>query len=100
MRKDFREANFEIILPSLSILAEPPVAVVDSIVDKHGTRKVAKAYLQYLYTPEGQDIAARNFYRPRDSNIGVRPCGWTKSSCRFDRLPSVLILKLGWTEVT
>ena len=72
VRKEFGEANFEIVLPSVSVLAEPPVAVVDSVVDKRGTRKVAEAYLQYLYTPEGQDIAARNFYRPRDPNIAAK----------------------------
>jgi len=55
----------EIVTPPISILAEPPVAVVDKVVDKHGTRKVAEAYLQFLYTPEGQRIAAQNFYRPR-----------------------------------
>src|SRR6185295_16465931 len=55
----------EIVVPSLSILAEPPVAVVDKVVDKKGTRAVAQAYLDYLYTPEGQEIAARNYYRPR-----------------------------------
>jgi sulfate/thiosulfate-binding protein len=54
----------EIVVPSYSILAEPPVAVVDKVVDKKGTRKVAEAYVAYLYTPEGQEIAARNFYRP------------------------------------
>jgi sulfate transport system substrate-binding protein len=59
----------EIVVPSLSILAEPPVTVVDKVVDKHKTRKVAEAYLQYLFTAEGQDIAARNFYRPRDEAV-------------------------------
>ena len=54
----------EIVAPSVSILAEPPVAVVDKVVDRRGTRKVAEAYLQYLYTDEGQEIAARNYYRP------------------------------------
>jgi sulfate/thiosulfate-binding protein len=54
----------EVVTPSCSILAEPPVAVVDKVVDKKGTRKVAEAYVAYLYTPEGQEIAARNFYRP------------------------------------
>jgi sulfate transport system substrate-binding protein len=53
------------VVPSISILAEPSVAVVDKIVDKHGTRKVAEAYLAYLYTPEGQKIAAKHYYRPR-----------------------------------
>jgi len=56
----------ELVVPSISILAEPPVAVVDSVVDKRGTREVATAYLQFLYTPEGQKIAAQNYYRPRD----------------------------------
>lgn len=62
----------QIVVPSLSILAEPPVAVVDKVVDKKGTRKVAEAYLQYLYSPEGQDIAARHYYRPRDANVEAR----------------------------
>ncbi len=63
--KEFGADKFEIVAPSLSILAEPPVTVVDKVVDKHGTRKVAEAYLNYLYTPEGQEIAGKNFYRPR-----------------------------------
>ncbi len=57
--------KFEIVVPSLSILAEPPVAVVDAVVDKKGTREVAQAYLDFLYTPEGQRIAAKHYYRPR-----------------------------------
>jgi sulfate transport system substrate-binding protein len=57
--------KFEIVVPKLSILAEPPVALVDRNVDRHGTREVAQAYLQFLYSPEGQKIAARNYYRPR-----------------------------------
>jgi sulfate transport system substrate-binding protein len=56
--------RFDIVAPSLSILAEPPVAVVDRNVDRKGTRAVAEAYLQYLYTEEGQDIIGRHFYRP------------------------------------
>lgn len=66
----------EIVVPSVSILAEPPVAVVDEVVDKHGTREVATAYLQFLYSPEGQHIAADNYYRPRDASAagtGVFP---------------------------
>jgi sulfate transport system substrate-binding protein len=59
----------EIVTPSLSILAEPPVAIVDKNVDKKGTRAVAEAYLQYLYSPEGQEIAARHHYRPRDPKV-------------------------------
>ncbi len=61
--------QFEIVYPSQTILAEPPVAVVDANVDKHGTRDVAVAYLQYLYSPEGQDVIARNYYRPRDKAV-------------------------------
>jgi sulfate/thiosulfate transport system substrate-binding protein len=61
--------KFEIVVPSISILAEPPVAVVDKVADKKGTRAVAEAYLKYWYTKEGQEIAARNSYRPRDSEI-------------------------------
>ena len=58
--------------PSLSILAEPPVAVVDKVVDKKGTRKQAQAYLEYLYTPEGQEIAAQNYYRPTDKKVAAK----------------------------
>ncbi len=58
----------EIVVPSVSILAEPPVAVVDDVVDKHGTREVATAYLQFLYSPDGQKIAAENYYRPREAH--------------------------------
>jgi len=64
--------KFDIITPSLSILAEPPVAVVDKVVDKKGTRAVAEAYLKFLYTPEGQEIAAKNYYRPRDEQVAAR----------------------------
>ena len=63
--KEFGADKFEIVAPPLSILAEPPVTLVDKVVDKHGTRKVAEAYLNYLYSPQGQEIAGRNFYRPR-----------------------------------
>jgi sulfate transport system substrate-binding protein len=62
--KELGPEKFEIVAPSVSILAEPPVAVVDKVVDKRGTRKVAEAYLQYLYTAEGQQIAAKHYYRP------------------------------------
>jgi sulfate/thiosulfate transport system substrate-binding protein len=63
--KELGADKVEIVVPSISILAEPPVAVVDKVVDKKGTRAVAQAYLEYLYTPEGQEIIARNYYRPR-----------------------------------
>jgi sulfate transport system substrate-binding protein len=65
----------EIVTPSLSILAEPPVAVVDTVVDRKGTRKVAEAYLQFLYSPEGQDVAARHHYRPRDAKVAAKYAG-------------------------
>ena len=61
--------KFDIVAPSLSIRAEPPVTVVDKNVDKHGTRKVAEAYLRYLYSPTGQEIAAKNYYRPTDEKV-------------------------------
>lgn len=64
--------RFEIVVPSVSILAEPPVAVVDKVVDKKGTRAVAEAYLKYWYTPEGQEIAAKNYYRPRLAEVQQR----------------------------
>ena len=70
--KEFGADKFDIVYPPVSILAEPPVAVVDKNVDKRGTREVATAYLEYLYTPEGQDIAARNFYRPIDAKVAAR----------------------------
>ncbi len=63
--KELGQDKFEIVIPSLSILAEPPVSIVDKVVDKNGTRKVATAYLEYLYSPEGQEIAAKHYYRPR-----------------------------------
>ncbi|MFO0816525.1 MAG: sulfate ABC transporter substrate-binding protein [Pirellulales bacterium] len=62
--KDLGADKVEIVFPSLSILAEPPVTVVDKIVDKHGTREVAQAYLEHLYSPQGQQLAAKHFYRP------------------------------------
>jgi sulfate/thiosulfate transport system substrate-binding protein len=63
--KELGPGQFEIIAPSVSILAEPPVAVVDKVVSRHGTKAVAQAYLEYLYSPEGQEIAAKHYYRPR-----------------------------------
>ena len=68
-RREFGKDKFEIVSPPRSILAEPPVAVVDAIADKKGTRAAAEAYLRYWYTKEGQEIAARNSYRPRDPEI-------------------------------
>jgi sulfate transport system substrate-binding protein len=71
-KKELGADAFEIVTPSLSILAEPPVAVVDKVAGKHGTLKVAQAYIDYLYSKEGQEIAARNFYRPRDADVAAK----------------------------
>lgn len=70
--KELGPDKFDIVTPSLSILAEPSVAVVDKVVEKRGTRKVAQAYLEYLYTPIGQEIAARHYYRPRNKEIAAK----------------------------
>ena len=70
--KELGPDKFEIVTPSISILAEPPVAVVDKVVDKKGTRKVATAYLEKLYSPIGQEIAAQNYYRPRDPKVAAK----------------------------
>jgi sulfate transport system substrate-binding protein len=64
--------KFEIVTPSISVLAEPPVSIVDKVVDKHGTRQVAEAYLKYLYSPEGQEIAAKHYYRPRLKKVAEK----------------------------
>jgi sulfate/thiosulfate-binding protein len=66
------KGKFEIVTPGVSVLAEPPVAVVDKVAAKHGTTAVAAAYLEYLYSPDGQEVAARNFYRPRNTVVGAR----------------------------
>jgi sulfate transport system substrate-binding protein len=67
--KELGPEQFEIVMPTLSILAEPPVAVVSKVADRHGALKVAQAYVEYLYSKEGQEIAGRNFYRPRDKEV-------------------------------
>lgn len=92
--KEFGSDKFEIVVPSVSILAEPPVAVVDKVVDRHGTRKLAEAYLKYLYSEEGQEIAARNFYRPRSTAV---PAALTK------QFPKIKLYTIddsfgGWTK--
>lgn len=69
---EFGEDKFEIVVPSISILAEPPVAIVDKVADKRGTREVAEAYLNYLYTEEGQTIAAEHYYRPRLEEVAKK----------------------------
>jgi sulfate/thiosulfate-binding protein len=71
-RKELGPDKFDVVAPSVSILAEPPVAVVDKVVDKHGTRAVAQAYLEYLYSSEGQEIAGHHYYRPIDATAAAR----------------------------
>jgi sulfate transport system substrate-binding protein len=73
--KQFGVDKFDIVTPPLSILAEPPVAVVDKVAKKRGTTEVAQAYLEYLYSDEGQDIAGRNFYRPRSEKAAAKYAG-------------------------
>jgi sulfate/thiosulfate transport system substrate-binding protein len=85
--------EFEIVTPSLSILAEPPVAIVDKIVKKKGTAEVAKAYLEYLYTEVGQEIAAKNYYRPRDEKV------LAKYKDKFEELELVTIDEFGGWQV-
>ena len=70
--KEVGADKLEIVTPSLSILAEPPVTVIDKVVDKRGTRKVAQAYLEYLYSPEGQELAGKHFYRPTDAQVAAK----------------------------
>ncbi|HEV8632293.1 MAG TPA: sulfate ABC transporter substrate-binding protein [Thermoanaerobaculia bacterium] len=67
-----KRGGFQIVVPSQTILAEPPVAVVDKVAKKHGTAGVARAYLEYLYTPEAQAIAAKHYYRPRNAEVAAR----------------------------
>ncbi|HEX5576322.1 MAG TPA: sulfate ABC transporter substrate-binding protein [Gemmatimonadales bacterium] len=92
--KELGPGKFEVVAPSLSILAEPPVAVVDKIANKHGTREVATAYLQYLYSDAGQEIAARHFYRPRDAAIAA------KYQTRFPNVKLVTVDEVfgGWKK--
>jgi sulfate/thiosulfate transport system substrate-binding protein len=86
--------QFEIVVPSVSILAEPPVSIVDKVVDKRGTRKVAQAYLDFLYTPEGQEIAARHYYRPRQLDV------LAKHASTFPKISLFTIDEVfgGWTK--
>lgn len=85
---------FEIVLPSVSILAEPTVAVIDTVVDRKGTREIAQAYLEFLYTPQGQEIVARHYFRPRDAEVLARHAA---------RFPDVRLFTIdevfgGWRE--
>jgi sulfate transport system substrate-binding protein len=92
--KELGPDKFDVVAPSLSILAEPPVSIVDKVVDKHGTRRVAEEYLRYLYSNEGQEIAAKHFYRPRDPEITA------KHAAQFPNIPLVTIDAVfgGWTR--
>ena len=86
--------KLEIVVPSVSVLAEPPVAVVDRVALRHGTREVARAYLGYLYSKEGQEIIARHYYRPRDSEVAAR------YSERFPQLKLATVADFGgWDRV-
>jgi sulfate/thiosulfate-binding protein len=90
---EFGAGKFEIVAPSVSVLAEPPVTVVDKVVDKRGTRKVAEAYLNFLYTDEGQEIIARNYYRP------INPAIAAKYASKYPKLNLVTIADFGgWTK--
>jgi sulfate/thiosulfate transport system substrate-binding protein len=73
--KELGPSKFEIVVPSISILAEPPVSVVDKNVDRKGTRAVAQAYLEFLYTPQGQELAAKHYYRPCDAKVAAAYAG-------------------------
>jgi sulfate transport system substrate-binding protein len=86
--------KFDIVMPSISILAEPPVSIVDKVADRHGTRAVAEAYLQFLYSHEGQEIAARHYYRPRDASVAQ------ENAAQFPAVPMVTIDEAfgGWNK--
>jgi sulfate/thiosulfate transport system substrate-binding protein len=93
--RELGSAKVEIVAPSLSIVAEPPVSIVDQNVDQHGTRKVAEEYLKYLYSKEGQEIAAKHFYRPRDPAIAAQYAN------QFQNIPQLVTIDSvfgGWTK--
>ena len=92
--KELGPEKYDIVTPSISILTEPPVAVVDKNVDKKGTRALATAYLKYLYSPEAQRIIAQNYYRPRDAKVAAQYAG------QFSKLRLVTIDEVfgGWRK--
>ena len=92
-QKEFAGDEFEIVTPTLSILAEPPVALVDKVVDEHGTRKVAEEYLKYLYSDEGQEIAAQNHYRPRSEAVARKHAG---EFTKLELVPLEEVIAGGW----
>jgi sulfate/thiosulfate transport system substrate-binding protein len=91
---EFGSDKFEIIAPSLSILAEPPVTIVDKVVDRKGTRKVAEAYLKFLYSTQGQELAAKHYYRPRNADVAA------KNADKFSKIDLFTIDELfgGWAQ--
>ena len=97
--KELGPGKFEVVAPSLSILAEPPVAVVDKVAGKHGTKAVAQAYLEYLYTDEGQEIAAKHFYRPRNAGHRGQVPGAVPQAQSVHRRRGVRRLEEGAGEV-
>ncbi len=88
-------SKFEVVYPSVSILAEPPVAIVDKNVDKHGTREVATAYLKWAWTPAAQEIAAKNFYRPTDPTVAAKH---EETFKKIDLFNLTDLYKGGWAE--
>jgi len=92
--KEFGAGRFQVVIPTVSILAEPSVAVVDKVVLRHNTKAIAEEYLKYLYSTEGQEIAARNFYRPRDAQIAA------KYASQFPEIAMTSIRDFGgWAKV-
>ena len=94
-QKELGPTSFDIVYPSVSVLAEPPVALVDKVALRHGTTKVAQAYLDFLYTPEAQEIIARNYYRPRDAAVAAKYAG------QFGKVPVLVTIAEfgGWQKV-
>ena len=93
--KEFGADKYEVVIPSISILAEPSVAVVDKVVLKHNTKTVAEEYLKYLYSKQGQEIAAKHFYRPRD------PAAAAQYAAQFANIPQLVTIDAvfgGWTK--
>lgn len=91
--KELGADKLQIVVPTVSVLAEPPVAVVDKVVLRRGTREVAQAYLQYLYSKEGQEIVAKNYYRPRDQEVAA------KYAAQYPKLSLVTIADFGgWSK--
>ncbi|HUO30200.1 MAG TPA: sulfate ABC transporter substrate-binding protein [Bryobacteraceae bacterium] len=92
--EEFGKDKFQLVAPPVSVLAEPPVALVDVIADRHGTRRVAEEYLKYLYSPEGQEIAAKHYYRPRLAPVAA------KYASRFPKIDLFTVDQLfgGWQK--